>query len=46
MLTKRTDLALEARELFEESVGETTALQECRHRNTAGGAARLLLWIF
>ena len=27
MLTKRTDLALEARELFEESVGETTALQ-------------------
>ena len=27
MLTKRTDLALEARELFEESVGKTTALQ-------------------
>ena len=20
--------------------------RECRHRNTAGGAARLLLWIF
>ena len=27
MMTKRTDLALEARELFEESVGKTTALQ-------------------